>query len=92
MPELTNIPALNYIKPDEFSLIDDGSFDTVVGFRGDEFRFSDTSEYREIDGSINWCAFLEDNADDIVDDWHMNHMTYDDSAALQDEIDSRHYQ
>ena len=83
------IKALNYIKPDDFALVDDGSLDTVVQFRGDTFRFSDTSDYREMDGSLNWCEFLEDNADYILDDWHEAHCTYDNSAALQDEIDAR---
>ena len=77
--------ALNHIKPDEFQLSDDGTLDTVVIFRGDEFRFSDTSEYREMDGTLDWCAFLESHADDIVDQWHVDTCTYDDSEAFHAE-------
>ncbi len=52
---------------DEFDLGDDGSLDTIITFRGQDFRYSDTSEYRDDDGQFNMSQFLAERAVEIVD-------------------------
>jgi hypothetical protein len=52
---------------DEFSLGDDGTLDTIIHFRGQDFRFSDTQDFRDNDGYFNMPQFLEVFADEIVE-------------------------
>ena len=63
--------ALNRYSPASFQLVDDGTLDTVILFRGVDYRFSDTSDYRDNQGNLDMCRFLEDYADEIVEDYEM---------------------
>ena len=55
------------IDQDEFQLCDDGTLDTVIMFRGAEFRFSDTSSYRDQTGLLDMQRFLADHAEYILE-------------------------
>ena len=63
--------ALNRYSPASFQLVDDGTLDTVIMFKGVDYRFSDTSEYRDNNGSLDLCRFIEDYADEIVEDYEI---------------------
>ena len=54
---------------EEFQLADDGTLDTVIIFRGAEFRFSDTSLYRDQTGMLDMERFMDDHADSILEDY-----------------------
>ena len=54
----------------EVLLLDDGSLDTVISYKGQEFRFSDTANYRDRTGTLDMAAFLADYGTDIEDAWH----------------------
>lgn len=46
-----------------YELVDDGTLDTVIRFCGQDFQFSDTSEYRDEDGSLDLESLIVDNRD-----------------------------
>ena len=59
----------------EFELVDDGTLDTVVSIRNTdtdvthEYRYLDTSAYRDEDGYLYFDQFVRDYVwDDISDD------------------------
>ena len=45
---------------DDIELVDDGTMDTVIRVLDSEFRFSDTSDYRDSDGTLDLVALFED--------------------------------
>ncbi len=56
---------------DDVQLVDDGTLDTVIRVCGEEdYRFSDTSAYRDDDGALDLEEFWESSeCDDIRDEW-----------------------
>ena len=51
---------------DDVTLIDDGTLDTVLACGDEEFKFSDSAEYRSgLDGSLDIEGLARDNWDDI---------------------------
>ena len=53
---------------DDVTLIDDGTMDTVLRIGDEEFRYTDTSDYRdEESGALDLTAFLDDYFDDMAD-------------------------
>lgn len=51
---------------DDVELLDDGTMDTVLRIDDQEFRYSDSSDYRDPDtGAINLEEFVEANFDDM---------------------------
>ena len=53
-------PNRTYVA-DDFTLLDDGSMDTVVELPdGTEWRYLDTSDYRDEHGALNFKAWVED--------------------------------
>jgi hypothetical protein len=55
----------------DVSLSDDGTLDTVVEINGKEYRYSDTSEYRDADGDFSderWQDFAEMVLEDYFND------------------------
>jgi len=56
------------LRAEEVILLDDGTLDTVVQVRGVEFRYSDTSEYRDPEtGALDLAAFTEEHLGDLED-------------------------
>lgn len=52
---------------DMVRLADDGTLDTVLTIGDEEFRFSDTSAYRDDDGALDLDAVLEDEWDYMLE-------------------------
>lgn len=63
---------------DDFTLIDDGTMDTVVRLPNDEeWRYSDTSTYRDPDsGALDFARFVKDEVipdmDADMDMWEVS--------------------
>lgn len=59
---------LSSVRPEWFDLIDDGSLDTVFECGNREFRFGDTSEYRDSEtGELDLTAFFRNHIDELWD-------------------------
>ncbi len=60
--EFVLLPELSCVCADDFTLIDDGTLDTVVETPdGKEWRYSDTSYYRDKDtGALDFERFCKD--------------------------------
>ena len=61
--------------PDDLTLLDDGTMDTVVQLPdGTEWRYGDTSDYRDEDGTLHfedWCfAVVLPDMDADFDIWY----------------------
>jgi len=64
-PTQTNTTKDLYIDIDELYLIDDGSIDTVIGYRDSQLRFADASYWRDESGALDFEQFIEDNLNEI---------------------------
>ena len=64
-------------QPEDCSLSDNGTLDTVICIGDREFIYSDTSDYRDDEtGEMDLDAFLDDNFDDIRNDMYEDFYDY----------------
>ncbi len=59
---------LDKLTKDDVILYDDGTLDTVLTLDGHDFRYSDTSSYRDVaTGELDLDAFLDDEFETMVE-------------------------
>ena len=70
MQHRKSVQAMNFVLPSRKTydesvpeLLDDGTLDTVIRFRGQVVRFSDTADYRDYDGDLDIDRLIQDNFD-----------------------------